>query len=325
MTWSVLLFATIGAVAWLTAAATSVRSVSRIWLRHWVEQQLSGAESAALYLERPHRLLLAATTAVSLIVFVAGLTVGASARSAPLAVLPGAVVYALVLLVAGQLIPRAVARRWATVLIPFLLPPLRVVDTALAPMLRLVRRIAGERAHRANRPVASEDDALEELLREGELEGVGEHTEIAIISGVVQFGEKHIRDVMTPRDEIFALDESLGMDELARRVAQAAYSRVPLYRGTMDQVVGMVHVFDVLKYVGADRPKMRPVAFTRPNASCKEQLFAMLREHQHIAIVRDEAGATVGLVTLEDLLEALVGDIRDEHDEPASAPVPQRA
>jgi putative hemolysin len=320
MTWSVLLIASIVVVAWLTAAATAVRSVSRIWLRHWVEQQLSGAGSAALYLERPHRMLLAATTAVALTVFAAGVAIGTSARNAPLAVVPGAIGYLLVLLVAGQLLPRAIGRRWASTLIPVLLPPLQLIDQALAPLLRLVRRLTGERALDAARPVVSDDEALEELLREGELEGVGERTEIAIISGVVQFGEKRIRDVMTPRAEIFAVDESLSAAELSGRVAQANYSRVPVYRGSLDQIIGMVHVFDLLKQSNGARLRVRPVAFTRPQASCKELLFVMLRERKHLAVVRDDAGSSVGVVTLEDLLEELVGDIRDEHDEPAGSP-----
>lgn len=322
MTWSFLLFVSIGVVAWLTAAATAVRSVSRIWLRHWVEQQLSGAGTAALYLERPHRMLLTATTAVSFTVFAAGVTIGASARSTPLAVLPGALVYALVLLVAGQLLPRAIGRRFATTLIPVLLPPLQWITRALGPVLRFVRRLTGERALDDARPAVTDDEALEELLREGELEGVGERTEIAIISGVVQFGEKRIREVMTPRSEIFAVDESLSKAELARRVAQANYSRVPVCRGSLDQIVGMVHVFDLLKQTNGARPRVRPVATTRPQASCKELLFTMLRERKHLAVVRDDAGLTVGVVTLEDLLEELVGDIRDEHDDPVAPAVP---
>lgn len=322
MTTALVLIGSIIVVAWLTAAATAVRSVSRIWLRHWVEQQLSGAGTAALYLERPHRMLLAATTAVSLTVFAAGLAIGTSARSTPVAVVPAALAYALALLVLGQLLPRAVARRFATTLVPILLPPLHVVERGLAPFLRLVRRVTGEPAPAMAQPL-DDDAALEELLREGELEGVGERTEIAIISGVVQFGEKHIRDVMTPREEIFAVDESVPTTELARRVAQAGYSRVPVSRGSIDHIVGMVHVFDLLKGNNGTRPRIRPVAFTGPSASCKELLFAMLRERKHLAIVQDEAARTVGIVTLEDLLEELVGDIRDEHDEPGPVPAAQ--
>ena len=107
MIWSTVLLISIGVVAWLTAAATAVRSVSRIWLRHWVEQQLRGSGTAALYLDRPHRMLLAATTAVSLTVFMAGVDIGNTVRGSPFAVVPTTLAYAIVLLVVGQLVPRA--------------------------------------------------------------------------------------------------------------------------------------------------------------------------------------------------------------------------
>lgn len=313
---SPVLIVTIAIVAWLTAAATALRSASRIWLRHWVEQRLSGASTAALYLDRPHRMLLAASTGVSLTVFTAGLVIGRDSESwwTTLLRMLG---YSITLLVAAQLLPRAIGRRWPTKLVPILLPPVRVLDVVFAPLLNLVRRITGERRLEEVRGAESEDDALDELLREGELEGVGDRTEIAIISGVVQFGEKQISDVMTPRADIFAVDASLPPDELARRLAQSGFSRVPLYDGDIDHIVGMVHVFDVIKAEDANVLPRRPVALARPSAGCNELLFRMLRERMHLAVVSDDAGRTVGIVTLEDLLEELVGDIRDEHDEPA--------
>ena len=106
---------------------------------------------------------------------------------------------------------------------------------------------------------------------------------------------------------------------LARLIAQAGYSRVPVYRGSIDEIAGMVHVFDVLKTRGEGAPELRPVMHAPSSKRCNELLFEMLRERQHLGIVLDEYGGTAGLVTLEDLLEELVGDIRDEHDEPAPA------
>ncbi len=322
MTGMLLLALSIVVVAWFTAAATAVRTVSRIWLRHWVERQLTGAGTASLYLERPQRLLLSATTTVSLTVFVAGVFLANTVRSAPLAVPPSTIAYALVLLVAGQLVPRAVGRRWATTLIPVLLPPLHFAELALTPLLRTARRLSGERDMDHARRPATDDEALEELLREGEMEGVSERGETAIISGVVQFGEKRIREVMTPRAEVFALDAALSPADLASQVASSEYSRVPVYRGSLDEVVGMVHVFDILKHADAPAPRFRPITTTSPEASCKELLSRMLRERKHLAVVRETAGAVAGIVagivTLEDLLEELVGDIRDEHDEPVT-------
>lgn len=309
-------------VAALTASATTVRTVSRIWLRHWVERQLSGSASiAARYLERPQRLILVAGTAIAVTVFVAGVILGAVAGHSSLARARAVIVYAVLLFFFGQLIPRAVARRWATTLLPALLPFLGIFDAAFRPIIAVVRRLTGERAHALQ---AAGDDVvgLEELLREGELEGVGDKEEFAIISGVVQFRDKVVRDVMTPRERVFAIDLSLPPSEQALRIAAAGYSRVPVYRGTLDTIVGVVHAFDVLRNPpgaeGNERLPLRPFIALGPEAPCHDSLFRMLRERQHLSVVQDGDGTILGIVTLEDLIEELVGDIRDEHDEPGA-------
>lgn len=324
MTPVLVLALTVLLVAMLTAAATTVRTVSRIWLRHWVERQLSGSASiAARYLERPQRLILVAGTSIAVTVFVAGAILGAVAGQSSLARARAVILYAVVLFVFGQLIPRTVARRWSTPLLPALLPVLGIFDVAFRPILALVRRLTGERAH-ALQPAGDDVTGLEELLREGELEGVGDREEFAIISGVVQFRDKVVREVMTPRERIFAIDAALPPHEQARRIAAAGYSRVPLYRGSLDTIIGIVHAFDVLRGPAEAPPDealaQRPVMTVGPDANCHDTLFTMLRQRQHLSVVLD-AGRTVGIVTLEDLIEELVGDIRDEHDEP-SAGVP---
>jgi putative hemolysin len=315
MTWSLPLFAALVVVAWLTAGGMAVRSVSRIWLRHWAERQLRGAEAAMTYLERPHRLLTAASVGVALTLLVAGMIVGMAGDG--IRVLWSAVVFAAVVVVAGQIAPRAVARRWPSAVAPIVLPVLRLADLVTTPLIVAGRAIARVFvAERPEPPEPLERDGIQDLLREGELEGVGERDEIAIITGVVEFSEKVVRQVMTPRSDIFALPDGVDPHTLASQIAQSRYSRVPIYHGTLDDIVGMVHAFDVIKAHGDTPERLRPVAFSTPDAPCNELLFRMLRERLHLAIVRDESNRTLGLVTLEDLLEELVGDIRDEHDEP---------
>ena len=307
-------------VAWLTAGSMAVRSVSRIWLRHWTERRLRGSAAAVTYLERPHRLLIGAGTGVALTLVLAGVLLGMRKSQGPL-LLDVAIFGGLIILL-GQILPRAIARQWPTRLVPVVVPILRVTELIVMPIVGLGRRAAAPFERRRGRAsVDVERESIQDLLREGELEGVGEHDEIAIISGVVEFGEKRVRDVMTPRSEIFALEDTTDPLTLAERIAQSAYSRVPIYHASLDDVRGMVHAFDVLKARAEVMPPLRPVANAAADAACNELLFRMLRERLHLAIVRDSAGATAGLVTLEDLLEELVGDIRDEHDEPE----PQRA
>ena len=317
------------AVATITAGATSLRSVGRIWLRRWIDQRLAGAGGDEEALDRQQRLLEAGTAATAWVVALAGVALALSSGAKPGRLAIEAIVFVLALLVVGQLIPRAIARRRASRMLPVLMPVLRTVSAVLWPFVRAAHALARPFARQAGGNTAEEtrEEEIEDLLREGELEGIGEHTETEIIAGVVRFGEKPVADVMTPRTAIFAVDEGTHPREMARMIAQAGYSRVPVYRGSIDEIAGMVHVFDVLKTRGEGAPELRPVMHAPSTKRCNELLFEMLRERQHLGIVLDEYGGTAGLVSLEDLLEELVGDIRDEHDEPvpASSGQPERA
>jgi putative hemolysin len=323
------LFLALMAVATLTAGTTSLRSVGRIWLRRWIDQRLAGAGGDEEAVERQQRLLEAGTAATAWLVALAGVALALSSEARPGRLAIEALVFVLALLLIGQLFPRAIARRRASRLLPALMPVLRAVSTVLWPFVRAAHALARPFARQAGGEIADEsrEDEIEDLLREGELEGIGGHTETEIIAGVVRFGEKSVAEVMTPRTAIFAVDEATHPREMARLIAQAGYSRVPVYRGSIDEIVGMVHVFDVLKTRGEEAPELRPVMHAPSTKRCNELLFEMLRERQHLGIVLDEYGGTAGLVTLEDLLEELVGDIRDEHDEPvpATAGAPERA
>ncbi len=302
-------------VATLTLSATAVRAVSRLWLRHWIERRHGGTGAMTRYLDRPARLLHAAATASMLTVFATGSMIAMADGLRAWEFLIDVLLYLTLLVFVGQLLPRAVGRRWAPQLVPVLVPLLRLVDLLLTPfhvVADLVRRLM------TSGPVSATDDdareGLEELLRDGAFDDISTTEEMAIISGVMQFGDKVVQDVMTPRAAIFALPDDLPAAELALCVAKAGYSRVPLYRDTPDHIIGMVHAFDVFVRSGETVPPIRPVTVTTSTKSAKELLFELLRARRQLAIVQDDA-TVVGLVTLEDLLEELVGDIRDEHDD----------
>jgi len=300
-------------VGWLTAAATSVRSVSRIWLRHWVEQKLAGAEAAELYLDRPQRWLFGAGTGIAATVFAMGAVIGL--REDLAGAIEQLVVAALLLMVVGQLVPRAIGRRWATPLVPFLMPVLRLLAWICSPLFAFADLFA-RKAPTTVDAAHDDRDSLEDLLREGELEGVGEASESAIISGVVEFGEKLALEVMTLRADIIAVERSMPAPEIARIVSTSKYSRMPVYDRDLDHVAGLVHSFDVLAHPDEPVASLRRVALVRAATPCHELMRSMLREHVHLAIIQGLGGETLGLVTLEDLVEELVGDISDEHDEP---------
>ncbi len=138
-----------------------------------------------------------------------------------------------------------------------------------------------------------------------------------MVSGVMTFAEKPVREVMTPRTELVAVAESDSLEDIAQVFAQSGYTRLPVYRGTLDEIVGMLHAFDLFKLRPGDPLPVRPVAIAPASRSCGDLLLDMQRERRHLAVVLDEYGGTAGIVTLEDLLEELVGEIYDEFDEGA--------
>jgi putative hemolysin len=317
---TLLLVLAVVAVAVLTAGGMAMRSVSRIWLRHWVEQRLRGSRAALAYLERPQRLIIAASATVALILVLSGELLASDRDRDPQRLTIALSVFAAIVIVLGQLLPRAVARRFAPGVAAALSPLMEAAAIIASPIV-LAGRFASRRYERQAAAVAGRD-TIQDLLREGELEGVGEREEMEIITGVMQFGDKLVREVMIPRDEIFAIPASASAREIAEEFATSAFSRAPVFGASLDDVTGFMHAFDVLKMRDDRAPDIRPVAEALDSTPCSELLFRMLRGSRHLAIVRDAERRTVGLVTLEDLLEELVGDIRDEHDDPAPRTAP---
>lgn len=116
---------------------------------------------------------------------------------------------------------------------------------------------------------------------------------------------------------MFAVPANLPVHEIADRIAASGYSRVPIYSGDLDVIIGIIHVLDVLKAGPHDLPPLRPAVTAEQSERCGDLLQRMLRQQSHICVVTDGAGHTTGIVTLEDLIEEIVGEIRDEFDEPA--------
>lgn len=306
-------------VALLVAGGTAVRLASRFWLRNWAERGLRGVTVPLGSAVRPQRLLSSAAVTNGLVLAVAGALLAAQPGATPRHVAWSLVACAVVILFVAQLLARAVARHSAAEIAPWTLPVLRFSEIAATPVLaasRLMRRAGPATPRHA----AEERFAVERLLREAELEGVAAHEDATIITGVVEFTDKLVRDVMTARADVFAVSDATPPEAAAERVAQSAYSRVPVYHGDLDHVTGMIHAFDLLRGAEEAMSTPRPVATAAPDTRCGDLLFRMLRDHRHLAVVHDESNRTVGIVTLENLLEELVGDIRDEHDEPAPSP-----
>jgi len=167
------------------------------------------------------------------------------------------------------------------------------------------------------------DEGVDALLEAGEEEGILEESDRALVRSVVEFGDLVVREVMTPRPEMFTVPESMTLAEFTAVLNENAFSRVPVYRDTVDEITGIAFAHDLLQVTDIDantrtlRDIQRPAAFVPEPKKVNELLREMQSEKQHMRVVIDEYGAVAGLVTIEDLIEAIVGNIEDEHDEDA--------
>jgi CBS domain containing-hemolysin-like protein len=163
-------------------------------------------------------------------------------------------------------------------------------------------------------------EAVDALLEAGEEEGILEESDRELVRSVVEFGDKVVREVMTPRPEMFAVAKTMSLAEFTRAVNEHGFSRVPVYGASMDEVVGIAFARDLLEVKDSEAERRtvaqlaRPAMFVPESKKVNELLREMQRQKQHMSLVIDEYGNVAGLVTIEDLLEAIVGEIEDEHD-----------
>ncbi|OGK85187.1 MAG: hypothetical protein A2X51_04425 [Candidatus Rokubacteria bacterium GWC2_70_24] len=314
--------------ALLTGAEAAFFSLGRARLRRLAEQQGSEAASLAPLLQQPHDLL------VTLLVGITVINIGASALAAAVAErlfgpagLAVAIVGMIVLLsVFGEVLPMTLAvehpervSAWVSrpvAWLSVLLAPVRVILGAFTVLT--LRLIGSERARGG--PEISEEE-LRTMVDVGTREGVVERTEREMIHRVFELEDTLVREVMVPRPDMFCLDVATPRERVLDLLRENLLSRVPVFEGTIDQIVGVLYTKDLLPHLRglpADfdlRAHLHPPYFVPES----KRADALLREFQakrlHLAIVVDEYGGTAGLVALEDLLEELVGEIRDEFDE----------
>jgi CBS domain containing-hemolysin-like protein len=164
------------------------------------------------------------------------------------------------------------------------------------------------------------EEHIDALITAGEEEGLIEKGDRELIQSVVAFGDKTVREVMTPRPRIVAIARDATLEELRHLVINEQYSRIPVYEGSIDQITGFIHVRDMFEMDEDERAKRKVSEIIRPIRAVPEtkRVNDLLREMQeegaHVAVVVDEYGATAGIVTMEDMVEEIVGEIHDEHE-----------
>jgi CBS domain containing-hemolysin-like protein len=202
--------------------------------------------------------------------------------------------------------------------------PLRVFYLIFSPFIWFINRLSTLLLNVLGIKGVHEESHTEEELRmiltESEESGAIKPSENELIQNVFDFDDRMVKQVMVPTNRIVAIDVEMGREQVVKQVLEEGYSRLPVYLGDIDNVIGILNSKDLLKAVienrfNSIRDIMRPAQFVPENMKVNELLRDFQRLHTQIAIVTNEFGATAGLVTMEDIIEELVGEIRDEHDE----------
>jgi CBS domain containing-hemolysin-like protein len=235
----------------------------------------------------------------------------------------GTVSLVLIVIVFNRLLPFVFFTRtkgeW---LVPFVWP-LRLLIYLVMPVTLVLgfclSVVALAEEHEPEEP-EHPSEAVEALIEAGQEEGILQESDRELIQSVVEFGEKTVREVMTPRPEIVAVPVDTTVEQFTELLRTKPYSRVPVYQGSIDNIQGIVFAHDVLQVPDAEartrtvRELMKPAYFVPESKRVSSLLREMQKENTHMAIVVDEYGGTAGVVTIEDLVEEIVGEIRDEHE-----------
>ena len=244
----------------------------------------------------------------------------------------GAAASSVLLWVFGQVLPSSIAKHAAEVTVYAWSPVLRVAYVVGRPftsvarwMDEVVRRLAGN-AHQNKAEAVQEE--LMEVVEEAQSEGTVDAVERDMIEAVVNFRDKTVAQVMTPRTEIQAMDLATNLSGVTAAVRAMGHSRIPVYEESLDHVVGIFYVKDLMKWLAGEgsrngkpfslRSLLRSAYFVPETKTIRQLLPELLSRRMHIAMVADEYGGTAGLITIEDIIEEVFGDIQDEYEEPES-------
>ena len=313
---------------------TALTSVGRLRVRYLAEEGSRAARILQKLQRDPNRFLstVLLVNTVALIVASSATTLLAddlfTAAGVPsgqrlwLALLVSLLLSVLLLLLA-EVTPKTLAIRYAERVALAAAGPVDRMATFLNPVLWAVtilsRALTGGRAAKA--PYLTEEELMT-LLHVSEEQGVIEEQEHDMIHGIIEIGDKSVREVMVPRTDMVAVEYSSSLQDIVRVFKQHRHTRLPVYKGDLDHIVGLIHAKDLLLfYTLASAPEfdidkiLRPILFTPETKKVDELLHEMRSKKVHMMIVVDEYGGTAGLVSLEDLLEEIVGEIRDEYDQ----------
>lgn len=313
--------------AFFSMSETALMSINKIKLRHMVEADVPGSKLVEKLIENPNKLLGAILIGNNIV------NIGASSLATVLAtnifgssgvgIATG--IMTILVLIFGEITPKSIAKQNAEnislkvsrpiQLIVFIFKPFVYVFTSISSVL--IKLLGGN--PNESEPFITEEE-LKTMVDVGEEEGVLENVEREMIFNVFEFADLQVKDIMVQRVNIVSIDEEATYDQVMDVVKNEQFSRIPVYDKTIDNIIGILNVkdlamienpredFNVIKYI-------REPFYTFEFKKIMELFKEMKKTRNHIAVVLDEYGGTVGIVTIEDVVEEIVGEIEDEYDE----------
>lgn len=307
-----------------SAAEIALVSISRVRLRYLIKKGSHSARLVEKILRRPEILFGTILVTNNLA------NIWASALATALAIFffgPRGVVIAMVLItflvILGEVNAKTYAAKNAEKLALTLGKPIEILIIVLTPLVKiftflnsLLLKMWGEKEHRVFSPISKEE--IKMMINVGGEEGIFQPEEEKMLHEIFAFYDTTVKEVMVPRVEVAALDINESPENIRQKIVESGYSRLPVYQGTMDNIAGILYAKDLLRLPGGDSVSveqlLRAPYFVPESIKVKDLLKEFQRRRIHMAMVVDEYGGTEGLVTLEDLLEEIVGEIQDEYD-----------
>ena len=314
----------IGLSAFFSAAETAYNSLNEIRLRSKAEDGDAKAAHTLALVERYDSLLSTILIGNNIV------NIGASSLATVLFTrLVGGVygptvstiVMTLLVLTFGEITPKSMAKEMPETMAMAFAPVLSALVTIFTPLNALFgawKKFLAKRFDTGEKDTITEGELMT-MVSEAENDGELTDRESQLIRSAIEFDDVEVEEILTPRVDVIAVEDDLSLDDVADTFAESGYSRLPVYHGTIDNIIGVVHEKDF--YLGRLRKDttledlVKPTLYTTGSTQISQLLRTLREQHHHMAVVVDEYGGTEGIITLEDILEELVGEIWDEHDE----------
>ena len=314
----------VGFSAFFSASETAFSSLNQIRLKSRAEDGDSSA-ARVLAMAEQYDKLLSTILIGNNIVNIAAASIGTILFTRMLGAERGATVSTIVLtiivLIFGEVTPKSLAKEMpekvATAVSPFLVV-LMALMTPLTWLFTQWKKLLGHFVHSGEADTITEGELMT-MVSEAENDGELTDRESELIRSAIEFDDVEVEEILTPRVDVVAVEDDIPLEELAQTFAESGYSRLPVYHGTIDNIIGVVHEKDFyiarLKKATKIDDLVVPTLYTTGSTQISQLLRTLREQHHHLAVVVDEYGGTEGIITLEDILEELVGEIWDEHDE----------